>query len=384
LEIRDYNGYKKPVSSAKKTAKQPVNKNRRAIKALIAVFCVLVAGVIAIGIYFIARWKGDDYSSLQSGSLVVLAPEPNVTASDDNARVNEAPTPTPVQTTIEYNGSTYAKNDSVVNLVFLGIDSNSDRKKLMMGYRSDMVMVCAVDIASKKATLLSIPRDTSTTMYEIDGSGNIKKTTQNKINAAFSLGGDSFEIRAANSMACVEMFLERRCELNEPLNFELDVPVYLYAAIDMDGIPKVASAVGGVEVTLTESVPSVGRKGETVLLKGQKAVDFITNRKNTGGDEHRAARQQQFMIALAKKIKSMGPVDMILSLYDELQKYVWTNLSTDQMIDFAKVLTKTNIDSIDIRMVTGEGKTTGGTYYMYHDEEATLQMLLDIYYTKVS
>ena len=345
---------------------------------------MLVAGVIAIGIYFVARWKGDDYSSLQAGSLVVLAPEPNVTASDDNVRMNEEPTSAPVQTTIEYNGSTYAKNDSVVNLLFLGIDSNSDRKKRMMGYRSDMVMVCAVDTSSKKATLLSIPRDTSTTMYEIDGSGNIKKTTQNKINAAFSLGGDSFEIRAANSMACVEMFLERRCELNEPLNFQLDVPVYLYAAIDMDGIPKVASAVGGVEVTLTESVPSVGRKGETVLLKGQKAVDFITNRKNTGGDEHRAARQQQFMIALAKRIKGMGPVDMILSLYDELQKNVWTNLSTDQMIDFAKVLTKTNIDSIDIRMITGQGKTTGGTYYMYHDEEATLQMLLDIYYTKVS
>ena len=384
MEIRHYDGHTRPVSSAKKPTKKPINKNRRAIKALIAVFCVLVAGVIAIGIYFVARWKGDDYSSLQAGSLVVLAPEPNVTASDDNVRVNEEPTSAPVRTTIEYNGSTYAKNDSVVNLLFLGIDSNSDRKKRMMGYRSDMVMVCAVDTSSKKATLLSIPRDTSTTMYEIDGSGNIKKTTQNKINAAFSLGGDSFEIRAANSMACVEMFLERRCELNEPLNFELDVPVYLYAAIDMDGIPKVASAVGGVEVTLTESVPSVGRKGETVLLKGQKAVDFITNRKNTGGDEHRAARQQQFMIALAKRIKGMGPVDMILSLYDELQKYVWTNLSTDQMIDFAKVLTKTDIDSIDIRMVTGQGKTTGGTYYMYHDEEATLQMLLDIYYTKVS
>ena len=86
MEIRHYDGHTRPVSSAKKPTKKPINKNRRAIKALIAVFCVLVAGVIAIGIYFVARWKGDDYSSLQAGSLVVLAPEPNVTASDDNVR----------------------------------------------------------------------------------------------------------------------------------------------------------------------------------------------------------------------------------------------------------------------------------------------------------
>ncbi len=382
MEIRDYDGRSKPVSPAKKNVRQ--SKNRRAIKALIAIFCVLVAGVVAIAIYFVARWKSDDYSSLQSGRLVVLAPEAVQPPAGAPEATNNAGAPAPVQATIEYNGSTYAKKDSVVNLVFLGIDSNSDRKKQMMGYRSDMVMVCAVDITSKKATLLSIPRDTITTMYEIDSDGSVSKTTQNKINAAFSLGGNNFDIRAANSMACVQMFLERRCALDTPLDFELDIPVYLYAAIDMDGIPQVASAVGGVEVTLTDSVPGVGRTGETVLLKSQNAVEFITNRKNTGGDEYRAARQQQFMIALAKKIKSMGPVEMILSLYDELQKYVWTNLTTDQMIDFAKVLTKTDIESIDMLMVTGEGRTTDGTYYLYHDEDATLQMLLDVYYTKVS
>ncbi len=380
-------GSARPAAPAKSVQSNPPSRYHGLIKALIAVFCVLIAGVVAIGIYFVSRWKDDDYSSLQSNSLVVLAPgmEPTKDSDAGTIAVAAEPTPTsPDDSAIVYNGQTYVKNKNIVNLLFLGIDTNTDRKKWKMGYRSDMLMVCAVDIAAKKATLISIPRDTYTTMYKLDKeTGEVEKTVQDKINAAYAYGGGASHYSYANAMACVEMFLERRCELEQPLDFELDIPVYLYAGIDMDGITQVASAVGGVEVTLNESVPKVGRKGETVLLKYDNAFEFLTNRHDTDGDTHRAARQQQFMISLAKKIKSMGPVDMILSLYDELQKYVWTNLNTDQMIDFAKILTKVDIDSIDMHMITGEGETTN-SYHMLHDEDATLQLLLDVYYTKVS
>ena len=379
-------GSARPAAPAKSVQSNPPSRYHGLIKALIAVFCVLIAGVVAIGIYFVSRWKDDDYSSLQSNSLVVLAPgmEPTKDSDAGTIAVAAEPTPAPNDSTIVYNGQTYVKNKNIVNLLFLGIDTNAERKKNMEGYRSDMLMVCAVDIAAKKATLISIPRDTYTTMYKLDKeTGEVEKTVQDKINAAYAYGGGASHYSYANAMACVEMFLERRCELEQPLDFELDIPVYLYAGIDMDGITQVASAVGGVEVTLNESVPKVGRKGETVLLKYDNAFEFLTNRHDTDGDTHRAARQQQFMISLAKKIKSMGPVDMILSLYDELQKYVWTNLNTDQMIDFAKILTKVDIDSIDMHMITGEGETTN-SYHMLHDEDATLQLLLDVYYTKVS
>jgi anionic cell wall polymer biosynthesis LytR-Cps2A-Psr (LCP) family protein len=364
--------------------KKPANRNRRAIKALLAVFCLLIASVLAIGVYFVVRWKSDDYSSLQAASLVALAPVQPVVSANAAQAVPSGATPTASDASkIVYNGTTYVKNENIVNLLFLGIDSNAERKKDALGYRSDMVMVCAVDIAQKKATLISIPRDTKTTMYKVDADGHVTDTVQNKINASFSFGGRDFDTRAANTMACVQMFLERRCELEKPLDFQLDIPVYLYAGIDMDGITEVASSVGGVEVILTEDIPKVGDKGDTVTLKKQNAVEFLTNRHDTNGDTHRAARQQQFMLALAKKIKGMGPVNIIISLYDDLQKYVHTNLTTDQMIDFAKVLTKVNIDSIDIKMVPGKGSTSG-TYYMIHDEDATLQMLLDVYYNKVS
>ncbi len=376
------------TDGAAKTPKtEKRNRYRSVIKALIALFCVLVVGVVAIGIYFVSRWKDNDYSSLQPESVVVLAPgtqeapqqseQPQLMLPGSDSGSDDA-------SAIVYNGQTYIKNKNVVNLLFLGIDTNADRKKNMKGYRSDMLMVCAVDIAEKKATLISIPRDTYTTVYKIDKeTGQIKETLQDKINTAYSYGGGAEKYSYPNAMACVEMFLERRCELQKPLDFELDIPVYLYAGVDMDGISHVATAVGGVDVTLKQSVPKVGSKGQTVTLKYENAFEFLSNRHDTDGDTHRAARQQQFMIALAKKIKSMGPVDMILSLYDELQKYVWTNLNTDQMIDFAKILTKVNIDSIEMCIITGEGETTD-SYHILHDEDATLELLLDVYYTKAS
>jgi anionic cell wall polymer biosynthesis LytR-Cps2A-Psr (LCP) family protein len=53
------------------------------------------------------------------------------------------------------------------------------------------------------------------------------------------------------------------------------------------------------------------------------------------------------------------------------------------MVDFAKILTNTDIDSIQKIMIPGKGDTPNGTYYYYPDEEKTLELLLSVYYNKV-
>jgi len=269
----------------------------------------------------------------------------------------------------------------------LGIDTNVERRINRDGYRSDMVMVCAIDTKTNKATLLSIPRDTYTTMYKIDeNTGEVTETVQHKVNAAYSYGGGATKYSYQNAMACVELFLSRTCELETPLDFQLDVPVYLYAGINIDGIPRIASAVGGVKITLERSIPNVGSKGQTVTLKYTNAELYITTRHGAGGDTDRVRRQQKFMIALAKKIKDRGQEDIVgtvLQLWDDVQRYVYTNLSTDQMLDLAKILMKTDIDSIERITVPGTSDKRNGSYVILHDEEATLQILLDMYYTPV-
>ena len=54
------------------------------------------------------------------------------------------------------------------------------------------------------------------------------------------------------------------------------------------------------------------------------------------------------------------------------------------MLDLAKILMQTDIESINMITIPGEGKKIDGTYFILHDEEATLQILLDVYYTTVN
>ncbi len=362
--MNDYNNYEAPSR----------NRNSKSIKVLIVVFCLLIicTGVSLYVIY--DRIKSGDSSSL------FLDPRRTFTPQDSG---NASPAK---NHTIVYNGKTYIRNNDIVNILFLGIDYTKARAELKLGYRSDVVLVCAVDTVTKKVSLISFPRDMRTTLYKIDAdTGKITKTLQDKITNAYSFGGGPKHYGADNSMAAVQMFLQRECKLKDKLDFTLDIPVYFYASIDIDGIAPVAESVGGVEVTLDYNQPGVGKKGDTVLLKGEKAEIYLRDRHNTPrGDIGRAEKEQDFMLKLAKKIKNMGAVDIILSLYDDLQKYVKTNLNTTQMVDLAKILMGVNLDGADKYTVPGKGDTINGTYYYIPDEKASLEILLKVYYKEAS
>ncbi len=383
MQVKGYgtanrNGRKTTNGNARKGR----NVHRKKLKILLGVLGTLVAVFIVVAILLVVKLTNDDYGSL----FVASQPAANINSDNDNENnVIDAPVQTHQNEVISYNGKTYKKNDAIVNLLFLGIDSDDEREAQQMGYRSDMMMVCAVDTASKTATLLSIPRDTYTDVYKIDyDDGSIEKTVKEKINAAYSFGGGPRRYGASNAKACLQKFLERDCDLETPLDFTLDIPIPFYASIDMDGITKIAKAVDGVEVTLDQSIPNVGSKGKTVTLKGSNAEEYLRNRHDSdGSDFGRTSHQRTFMISLAKKIKSMGAVDAVTKLWDEFSEFGKTDLSIDQALDFAKILNGVNIDEIQQLSVSGVTQRIDGSDVVVHDETATLEMLLSIYYTEV-
>lgn len=357
-------------------SKKSANPNNKMIRILLSVLGVLIVGAVIVGIVLAMRITSNQYDSLLERDIVLPeGDEPQITNPFTNAP--------PVSKTVVYNGKTYQKNDDIVNLLLLGIDSNSERRQQNMGYRSDMVMVCAVNTQTKEVTLISIPRDTYTTVYKMDNDGKVTQTIQERVNAAYAFG--SRGKRAENAMACVQMFLQRENELEESLDFALDIPVYFYGSIDMDGISALSSAVGGVEVTLDSAVPGLGKKGDRVVLKGYDTEHYVRIRKDAGGDIGRAGRQRTFMLSLAKKIKSMGAVDIMVSLWNKMERYSEKNFGMDQMLDFAKILMKVDLDSIRQESIPGRSEKRGSdnSDVWIHDEKATLEMLLDVYYDEV-
>lgn len=382
MQVKGYgtanrNGRKNTNGKARKGR----NVHSKKLKILLGVLGTLVAGFIVVAILLGVKLTSDDYGSL----FVASQPAANIDSDSGNANnIIDAPVQTQQNEVITYNGKTYKKNDAIVNLLFLGIDSDDEREAQQMGYRSDMIMVCAVDTASKTATLLSVPRDTYTDVYKIGKDGSIEKTVKEKLNAAYSYGGGPRKYGASNAKACLQKFLERERDLETPLDFTLDIPIPFYASIDMDGITKIAKAVDGVEVTLDQSIPNVGSKGKTITLKGSNAEEYLRNRHDSAGSDFgRTSHQRTFMIALAKKIKSMGAVDAVTKLWDEFSEFGKTDLSIDQALDFAKILNGVNIDEIQQLTIPGESKTVDGSSVVVTDETATLEMLLSIYYTEV-
>jgi anionic cell wall polymer biosynthesis LytR-Cps2A-Psr (LCP) family protein len=120
-----------------------------------------------------------------------------------------------------------------------------------------------------------------------------------------------------------------------------------------------------------------------VALKGSKAEEYLRNRHDSSGSDFgRTSHQRTFMIALAKKIKGMGAMDAVTSLYDEFMEFGKTDLSLDQALDFAKILNGVNIDAIQQLTIPGVSKTIDSSVVV-HDEAATLELLLSIYYTEV-
>ncbi len=80
-----------------------------------------------------------------------------------------------------------------VAVTLLGIDSNEEREEKDMGSRSDVMVVCVVDLAAPSCTILTIPRDTRTKIHKLNSAGEVKSTRTDKINAAYAYGGGNPE-----------------------------------------------------------------------------------------------------------------------------------------------------------------------------------------------
>lgn len=279
--------------------------------------------------------------------------------------------------TVNINGQEYKQKENITNILLMGIDSDKERVKNAQGWRSDMLMLVTIDRDNDQITCTSIPRDTRANVYKLDNNGKITSEVTEKINHAYSYGGGPSKYSAENAMRCTEELLE--------CSGLLDVPIQYYISIDLDGIEILSDEVGGVEVTLDQSVPDVGKKGETVTLEGETTRKFLENRHDmSDGELTRQKHEQMFIKSLARKIKDMGAVQAAPQLYDMFIKFMRTNLTVDESADLAQVLDKTKIDDIKFNVWDqGAPEIISGVWYYRASQEEILNQMLDAIYQKV-
>ncbi len=361
--------------------------------SLIAALMFTAAACGGLPITQVAEAKTEDKTAVTVSSEDTKTPapaptpttEPSTVPSSAAAELDPAKAKTGVDITedtnaglgeVEFDGVKYVPKQNVKNILLLGIDSDAERAKKSMGWRSDMIMLLSIDMDTNQITCTSIPRDTRAKVYHLDSNGKIASEVVEKLNHAYAYGGGPTNYSAENSMRCVEEFLE----CGELIN----IPISSYISIDFDGLPKLASELGGVPVVLDQSVPDVGKKGEEVVLEGNKVRKFLENRHDMDdGEWSRQAHEQAFVKSMANIIKEMGAVEAAPELYDSFMKFMRTNLTLDEVLEMAKALDGASIDEMKFNLMEeGAPEVIDGVWYYRASQNEVIHQMLDVMYDK--
>ncbi|PWM13696.1 MAG: hypothetical protein DBX97_24525 [Collinsella tanakaei] len=277
--------------------------------------------------------------------------------------------------TVVYNGKTYALNEHMVSVAFIGFDNrttNSASGNDVAG-QSDTIMVVALNTDTGKATGIVIPRDS---MVDVDTyiSGNYNGTHAMQICLQYSYGSTSEESSE----------LVARCASRVLYG----MPIDYYFTLNVEGVGPLNDAVGGVTLVPVQSVPSVGiSEGVETTLYGKTAERYVQFRDTSTltSSLDRQRRQVSYLKAFTSKVlqNATGDPAALLSLYQTAQDYTWTNLGFDQFSYLASTMLAKGMTSFDVVTLDGE-MSEGETYAEFHlNQDAVYQTVLDTYYTPV-
>lgn len=217
--------------------------------------------------------------------------------------------------------------------------------------------------------MLSIPRDLYTVL---PGRG------RERINTAFVYGsvGNNPAGGAALAMQTIE--------------YNLGVKVDHYVLVDFGAVIDGIDSVGGISVdvpfTINDPYYPDHDYGYDPLfipaglqdLDGELALKYARTR-HQDNDFGRSRRQQQVILALRERVLSLGLTDLLLRapfLYDKLSSGVRTDLSLDQIVSLARVVSDVNSEDIrsdvlDHRYVTSFRTDQGAEVLVLINERAS-------------
>lgn len=246
----------------------------------------------------------------------------------------------------------------IINILLVGADKNNDEQDKDVDRRSDSMMIATLDIKHSKLKVTSLMRD----MYvQIPGYGG------NKLNAAYSFGG-------------IKLLYKTLAE-----NFGIQVDGY--AEVNFDAFVNVIDAIGGIEVTLTESEAAGlrstnyikrrkyrGVKEGKQIFNGYQAMGYCRIRhgkqqadgrypgvytaSGKGDDYGRTERQRLTMQAVLKKVKTLSPEELI-KLAEVVLPNIKTDVSKKKIYSYMLAVVQMGTTELNQYVIPVEGTYTG-------------------------
>lgn len=284
-------------------------------------------------------------------------------------------------TYITYQGKEYRYKEDTINILVMGIDkSGGIEEEVAPGVQglADFIVLVSLDTSNNTLKMFAIPRDTMTQIQRVDSTGNFYDKITDKLTLQYGYGNN----------------VQDSCELMRATvsNIMFRIPIQRYVSIDMDAVPILNDAVGGVDVISPELVQRNGtvyfEEGEQVHLEGKKALNFIQVRdvNQNGSAMGRLNRQKIYIEQFFNQAKQAVKNDITLpiTLYNILTPYMYTNLSLDDVTYLGTELLEINFSMNDLIQIPGEAVFDenyhgGRTVYNINDSELQKVIIENFY-----
>lgn len=233
-----------------------------------------------------------------------------------------------------------------LNVLLLG----TDERTLTESARTDAMLICSINTTTGEVKLTSIMRDTA---VEFDDLGKYNGTY--RINSANYFGGPEFAMKTVN-----ECF---------------DMNIQYYVTVNFFGFQKVAQALGGIEVDISEAEMNEINKrqkeqariaynagidesdqenvlletyGENVHLNGRQTLAYARIRKSDSSDNdfNRAERQRTVLIKLMEKLRGRSAGE-IMALVVSLSDNVATNMDLNTVAEIAITVLSSDMTDVE-------------------------------------
>ncbi len=275
--------------------------------------------------------------------------------------------------TIEHNGVEYYPRNDITVMLVMGIDETGPVKN-SGSYNNtgeaDMLALLVFDETNEQMDILYLNRDTMVDMPALGIGGKEAGTVNRQLALSHTYGSG----------------LKDSCENTKKTISELFCGLYIdyYVAMNMDAIPMLNDAVGGVTVTVVDDFSKVNPDipmGETTLM-GQAALDYVRVRREIGDQENmsRMERQKAYMQSFlsAFRQKTQESDSFVIAAYEEVSEYVVTNFTTKSLSSVWSQYADYTLD--EVMTPAGENTLVDGFYEFILDEEALDELTLRLFY----
>ena len=314
----------------KKKKRLPMQRWKKITLGVVATLLVIIIGIA--GSFFYLRAQGE--KNLKT----------------DLSDVEDTPEARKEGLFITYKGKEYQYNEDVINFLCLGIDNSTpvEQANEMKGQGlADAIILVSINVESGKIKILAIPRDTYVPVKMYNDQGKFLGEKNMQLTLQYYYGKTAKD----------------SCELmvNTVSNLLFKVPIQRYCAINLEAIPILNDAIGGVDVQVLGDVEVGGRPyhaGETIHLQGKMAEDYIRDRDCDvfASSMSRLERQKQYMTNYFATAMAHVRNDLTLpvSIYQSLQGNMYTNISVEDITYLAPEMLDVTLTAEDMSMIPGE------------------------------